>query len=238
MSLFPTPMLFLPPRPPIQLPTDGVVVIGRSSEAELRVADADTSRRHAKIVCQEGRFTLYDLASTNGTHVNGERIEQHELRAGDRIRVGENEITFCQVEAELEGDPDDSATLFREEPSPGATGQIFNGDLAVIPPYAVLQILELGCKTGLLFIEGRTAGRIWLQRGNPVHAETKGQVGFDAAVSLVNADVGGFAFEPLIPDDVPEATIEASVTQLLLEASRLQDEEAAKAESLEETQEA
>ena len=217
----------MPPRPPLQLPAEGTVVIGRSSDAELRVNDADSSRRHAKIVCEQGVCTLYDLASTNGTLVNGERIDQRVLRPGDRIEVGENQIAFCQVEAEIESDPDDSATLFREEPAPGATGQIFNGDLAEIPPYAVLQILELGCKTGMLFIEGHQAGRIWLSRGHPVHAETKGQVGFDAAVSLVNATSGGFAFEPQL--DAPEPTIEASVTQLLLEASRIQDEENAKA---------
>jgi len=49
------------------------------------------------------------------------------------------------------------------------------------------------------------------------------QKGFDAALSLVNSAAGRFSFEPNV---VPrEQTIEASVTELLLEASRIQDEE-------------
>ena len=48
------------------------------------------------------------------------------------------------------------------------------------------------------------------------------QLGFDAAASLVMVKAGTFHFEPTL--ETPDATIEASVTQLLLEASRLQDE--------------
>jgi hypothetical protein len=55
-----------------------------------------------------------------------------------------------------------------------------------------------------------------------VHAETKSQKGFDAALTLVNAASGRFSFEPGCR--APEATIEASVTEVLLEATRLLDE--------------
>jgi len=221
-------MLFLPPRPPLQLPADGSVLIGRSSEAELRVNDADTSRRHAKIVCRGGRFVLHDLASTNGTFVNGNRIEERVLEPGDRIEIGENQIAFCHVEADLDdGVNDGASTVFREQPTRGGRGRIFSGDLSEIPPYAVVQILELGRKTGELLLEGDVAsGRLWLLRGDPVHAETKGQVGFDAALTLINVSSGRFAFEPTL--DTPQPTIEASVTQLLLEASRLMDEQEAR----------
>ena len=87
----------------------------------------------------------------------------------------------------------------------------------------MLQILELGRKTGLLAINAsEDPGKLWLERGQPIHAETKQQVGFDAALSLVSAQSGRFVFEPLA--ELPDATIQASVTQLLLEASRLLDE--------------
>ena len=65
-------------------------------------------------------------------------------------------------------------------------------------------------------------GRLWLVDGCPVHAETKSQMGFDAAMSLVNSTAGRFSFEPEVRPD--EMTIEASVTELLLEASRVLDE--------------
>jgi uncharacterized protein DUF4388/FHA domain-containing protein len=213
-------MLFAPPQPPVSLPREGTVVLGRSRECEVRLGDADTSRRHAKIVCSGGRFVLHDLGSTNGTFVNGERVGERELEPGDRLQIGANPVTFCQVAGGLD-QPDDSAQTVLFERSLG--GEVFRGDLAEIPPFAVLQILEMGRKTGLLRIDSDTSpGRLWLRAGDPIHAETKSQVGFDAAVALVNATAGRFAFEPNAP--LPEATIEASVTHLLLEASRQLDE--------------
>jgi len=223
-----TAMLFAPPQPPISLPREGEVVLGRSRECAVRLPDVDTSRRHAKIVCAGGRFVLYDLASTNGTFVNGERIEQRELRPGDRLQIGANAVTFCQVSAGLDHPndgaktvPDDAALTVLFERSAG--GEVFRGDLAEIPPFAVLQLLEMGRKTGLLRIDSDASpGKLWLRAGDPIHAETKSQVGFDAAIALVHATSGHFAFEPNAAP--PEATIEASVTHLLLEASRQRDE--------------
>jgi hypothetical protein len=213
-------MLFAPPHPPVQLPRAGEVALGRSRECEVRLPDADTSRRHAKIVCSDGRFVLHDLASTNGTFVNGERIEQRELAPGDRIEIGANTVTFCEVARGLD-QPDDSAQTVLFDRSLG--GEVFRGDLAEIPPFAVLQLLEMGRKTGVLRIDSDTApGRLWFRAGDPIHAETKTQAGFDAAVALVHATAGSFGFEPNAAP--PEATIEASVTHLLLEASRQRDE--------------
>lgn len=218
-----TPMLFLPTRPPFPLPAEGTVLIGRATEADLQLNDADTSRRHAKIVCRPDGCRLHDLASTNGTWVNGLRIEEHELQAGDRVEIGDSLIAFCRVQVDLEAADDGAATVLREQPAPGAAREAFRGDLAEIPPYAVLQILELGRKTGQLQIDGDTAsGALWLARGEPIHAQTKSQVGFDAAIALAIVTAGRFAFEPTL--ETPDPTIQANVTQLLLEASRTLDE--------------
>lgn len=215
-----TAMLFAPPQPPVSLPREGEVSLGRSRECEVRLPDADTSRRHAKIVCGGGRFVLHDLGSTNGTFVNGERVAQRELQPGDRLQIGANTVTFCQVSCGLD-QPDDGAKTLLFERSLG--GEVFRGDLAEIPPFAVLQLLEMGRKTGMLRIDSDTApGKLWLRGGDPVHAETKSQIGFDAAVALVHAAQGTFSFEPNTAP--PETTIEASVTHLLLEASRQRDE--------------
>jgi hypothetical protein len=189
---------------------------------DLRLTDSDTSRRHAEIVCAEGRWVVHDLSSTNGTWVNGRRVAERVLRAGDRIQIGSQEIAFCEVDADkapgLQGDEAQTRFIVRS-----TTPQSFRGDLAEIPTFAVLQILEMGRKTGVLRIDSEDGrGRLWLRRGDPVHAETKGLVGFDAAVALVNAQTGTFGFEA--EADLPEATIQATVTQLLLEASRQLDE--------------
>lgn len=218
-----TALLFTPPLPPLALPEDATIVLGRSTSCDLRLPDADTSRRHAKIVCAGGRYVLHDLASTNGTRVNGEPVDQQELVPGDRITIGGNQITFCRVESDLaDGSVGDgeAQTVLMERPR---SGDVFRGDLQEIPPFAVLQILEMGHKHGVLTIEGDTTGRLWFAAGDPVHAETKDQVGFDAALAIVNAVAGRFTFEPSL--DLPSTTIEATVTQLLLEASRHLDED-------------
>jgi pSer/pThr/pTyr-binding forkhead associated (FHA) protein len=218
-------MLFFPPLPPVQLRASSSCVIGRSRSCNLRLPSADASRRHAEILAGRDGFMLRDLRSTNGTFVNGERVQERTLRPGDKIEIGGDTITFCQVEAPIErATPTlgEEKTILIERP---ALGQQFQGNLAEIPVFAVLQILEMGRKTGLLQIEAAEGpGKLWLCAGAPVHAETKQQKGFDAAVAVVNLSEGRFSFQP--QQDAPERTIQASVTELLLEASRIQDEEA------------
>lgn len=222
-------MLFLPPHPPLPLPPGGRIVIGRSRTCDITVRSADASRRHAEIEAGPAGFVLTDLDSTNGTFVNGRRVGRQVLRTGDRIEIGGDLVTFCLIDPALEaGDQtqaDQAETRMTERP---ALGQCVEGRLEEIPPFAVLQMLELGSKSGLLSIEGGPtgSGRMWLVSGDPVHAETEKQRGFDAAVALCQADAGRFSFEPGQPP--PERTIQASGTELLLEASRLLDEAAAR----------
>lgn len=75
--------------------TTARVVIGRSRECDLRLDDANASRRHCEVV-QEGVTTwaLHDLGSTNGTELNGERVDRAPLDDGDRITVGSTTIVF------------------------------------------------------------------------------------------------------------------------------------------------
>lgn len=216
-------MLFCPPQPPVQLAPRGTVIVGRSRSSDLRLPGGDASRRHAEITGNAQGFTLFDLGSTNGTYVNGERVQEHPLKPGDRIEIGGSTITFCQVGGGLENlglERDTEQTILRERP---IAGEVFEGDLSEIPPFAVLQILEMGRKSGVLQCDSeRGLGRIWLSCGAPLHAATEDQVGFDAALAVVNATKGRFTFRA--GEEPPEVTIEASVIELLLEASRALDE--------------
>ena len=71
-----------------------VTVIGRSSECDLRLDDANASRRHAEVRRIGDGYSLVDLGSTNGTEVNGQRIQETALMSGDVISVGTSRITF------------------------------------------------------------------------------------------------------------------------------------------------
>jgi len=67
----------------------GETSIGRSSRSHIRLSDDRIGRDHAKIVEQNGHFTLYDLASKNGTFVNSHRVYQPIiLQSNDEIDFG------------------------------------------------------------------------------------------------------------------------------------------------------
>jgi hypothetical protein len=69
--------------------TDGTHEIGREAPAGIIVSDASVSRRHAAITRQGDVLTIADLGSTNGTYVNGIRVEADmTLHVGDEVRFG------------------------------------------------------------------------------------------------------------------------------------------------------
>jgi hypothetical protein len=70
------------------------MVIGRSKDCDIQVADANVSRRHAEVRQEGAAHWLVDLDSTNGTEVNGRRLKRAKLRPGDTIRVGDTDLVF------------------------------------------------------------------------------------------------------------------------------------------------
>ena len=73
--------------------------IGRGPDCQLRLGSATVSRSHATIERRGGRLFLRDLASTNGTLLNGRplRDREVEVRDGDRVRVGPLSFTLSVV---------------------------------------------------------------------------------------------------------------------------------------------
>lgn len=69
-------------------------VLGRTRNADVHVNDANVSRRHAEVVREGSEYWVVDLGSTNGTHLNGERVDRARLRDGDVITIGSTEIVF------------------------------------------------------------------------------------------------------------------------------------------------
>jgi hypothetical protein len=220
------PMLFVPPLPPFRLEPDHEAILGRSAECELRVPSVAASRRHAAVVRRGDDVFVRDLGSTNGTVVNGRKIAgERALEAGDRIEIGGVVITFCRVDAgftSAEAPPADrTAISFGPAAAPAASA--LRGDLAKIPVFAVLQMLEMGGQSGCLVVEGRDGEcGLWLANGRLVHAETAKLRGMDAALEVAQTSFGRFEFTPGSPP--PERSFEASMTEVILEASRLLDE--------------
>ena len=69
------------------------VIIGRSKEADLRVDDANVSRKHSAIYWDNGRLMIDDLGSTNGTMVNGYPVTRTVLKPNDVVAIGDSRLT-------------------------------------------------------------------------------------------------------------------------------------------------
>jgi hypothetical protein len=72
----------------------GGLSIGRSRDADVQIEDPNVSRRHAEIVQEGSVYWLIDLGSTNGTEVDGKRVQRARLDDGSRFTVGETTLTF------------------------------------------------------------------------------------------------------------------------------------------------
>ena len=93
--------------------------IGRERDNNIVLLDAKVSRYHAQISLQSGQWLLSDLDSANGTLINGTSIAGSvALQSGDRIKVGETELTFT-----LPGQPKQTVApspQIYNEPTPAA----------------------------------------------------------------------------------------------------------------------
>jgi len=70
-------------------------VIGRAKEAEAALDDEAVSQRHCQIeIHSKDKITIKDLASTNGTRVNGILVSAVKIRNGDQVELGKTKMTF------------------------------------------------------------------------------------------------------------------------------------------------
>lgn len=82
----------------ISIPLAGPVIIGRSPDADLVIADDFVSSTHAKIVPAGDGYLLEDLGSTNGTLVNGQPATRPlPVVAGDVIELGQNRLEVVRL---------------------------------------------------------------------------------------------------------------------------------------------
>ena len=63
-------------------------MIGRHTEADIRLPLPDVSRRHCRLQFVEGCWQVVDLNSLNGIQINGQQVLQGPLEQGDLLRIG------------------------------------------------------------------------------------------------------------------------------------------------------
>ncbi len=72
----------------------GKNVIGTAADCDIVLSDKKLSRKHATIRYEGGEFQIADLDSSNGTFVNDEKVQKHDLIDNDIIKLGDIEFEF------------------------------------------------------------------------------------------------------------------------------------------------
>ena len=80
----------------------GETIIGRASTANIKLGDDGVSRKHAKVVVDGAAVRIEDLGSSNGTLVNGDKVDSRRLRDGDKIQIGSTTILKFTYHDKLE----------------------------------------------------------------------------------------------------------------------------------------
>ena len=209
------------------------IVIGRSSELDMVLVEEMVSRRHARIQLQGGVITIEDLGSTNGTFINGEKIQRTSLKESDRILIGTSilKVVAMAPDARAVDSPEALAAArdsARQNMSrAGDDAPRMSGSLEEIPLPDLLQLFGTSRKDGVLVLrsEGRS-GRIYLKEGLIRHAEMDDQPNIAARKSvyrMLGWVRGVFELEPPDPREF-EQKLDASAQELLMEGFRRQDE--------------
>ena len=147
------------------------IVVGRSSEVAMVLAEDMVSRKHAKITVSDGgKIVIEDLGSTNGTFVNGEKVKQVQLKEGDRILIGTSILKLVQ-----QRDPG-GPTLEEAAAAQARRPSVISGKIEDIPLPDVLQLLHTSRKTAVLIVRGlEHTGRIYLRTGRICFAAIEGK---------------------------------------------------------------
>jgi pSer/pThr/pTyr-binding forkhead associated (FHA) protein len=111
--------------------TNPVSVIGRGEACELQIPLLNVSRRHCELRIEQGVIRVKDLASSNGTYLNNQRINEDELSAGDRLAIGP--IVFT---VQVDGQPDEVAPV-------KSRGQVLAEGAAADGPTVVTEDVEI-----------------------------------------------------------------------------------------------
>jgi pSer/pThr/pTyr-binding forkhead associated (FHA) protein len=210
------------------LPASSEIVVGRSSDLDMVLVEDMVSRRHAKISVNGDTVTIQDLGSTNGTFVNGERVEKMTLTDGDRVLIGTSIIKLVTTDG-----PPAPASQPRKRLEEVAAGRRTNqvrsmsGAIDEVPLPDLLQLFGSSRKTGMLVIKTDTdTGKVFLETGRIVSASINDSDALSAekAVHRILAwRHGTFYMEPLEKLDLP-VRIELSTEAALMEGMRILDE--------------
>ncbi len=212
------------------LKVDKQIVIGRSSELDMVLVEDMVSRKHAKISFSDGKITIEDLGSTNGTFVNGEKIKQARLKEGDRILIGTSILKLVLQGADAE-ELDETAVKQKLEAAAANAAKAtktssMTGKIEEIPLPDLLQLFHTSKKNGVLVVTNEHEGKIYLRQGRVYYAviDDNHNLGPQKSFNrIVTWEQGDFELRPADPQEFM-VELDSSTEALLMDALRQLDE--------------
>ena len=209
------------------------IVIGRSSELDMVLVEEMVSRKHARIALTDGVINIEDLGSTNGTFVNGEKVDRGTLHEGDRVLIGTNILkviaTAQDSDQKLDMKSVAAGRVTARQRMSRAVEEAprMSGSLEEIPLPDLLQLFGTSRKNGVLVLRTDSReGRIYLAEGKVRFANIEGSdnvQSLKAVYRMLDWNKGMFALDP--PDTREfENPVDASAQEILMEGFRQQDE--------------
>ena len=175
--------------------TKAKCTIGRAPGSDIELQADSVSSGHAQLERTGAAWLLTDLESTNGTFVNGRRIDNTELKPGDRVRFGEVEVKFTDdapqpappIETELIPVPADTTVMDSPRRVP-----IWGWVLAAVVVAAIAGVLLFRDATGPFPLQARQLWTLDVTGGGVIGTPALGDVNDDDFVDVVIPDQGGF----------------------------------------------
>lgn len=217
------------PPVPLNLKTNKKITIGRHKNCDLQLLHSCVSRNHAAIKVVSGRaLILEDLGSSNGTFVNGKKVSTYPLEIGDVIQIGPFEIDVRKEP--FNNDASKYGTTNTEFLTTSRTAAMA-GQIEKTPIVEVLQSIEFNEKTGTLYVETKDKdGFFVFASGRPISAMFGEETNVSAILAMLNLSNGNF----ILSDKVEpiDTGINCTITNILFEFSRCQDEELHRSDSV------
>ncbi len=132
-----------------------VLTVGRAPSNDIVARDARVSRHHSRIERRGEYVRIVDLGSSNGTRVNGQQLSEADLRIGDRVTVGELELTLEALEPEADAALDTLAEAVPEEAS----------DLAAFAALSARMVAEVALQPLLVQVVDAAVELVGAERG-------------------------------------------------------------------------
>jgi hypothetical protein len=211
------------------------IAVGRHESNDLQLVSRTVSHFHAEIIHEGEEIVLRDLGSTNGTHVNDQRISEARLKTEDRLRIGNYILT---VHLEQQNDNKDGFFRYRRQSGYfgiGTSGNIIStragSDEALRTLRAsdprdlslpdLLKMLTTNKQSVMLVLRKNTEeGRVYILKDKIVHAEYGAARGEKALYRFFGWQRAVYHIYELPATPGVQRTIELPTDTLIIEGMR------------------